>query len=148
MTGRALVAGGLILAGMLLHHVAAAQQTFGTRLDTVPIDFGTLATTTGYGVLSATLAGSELTVQGSFERLSGPATEAWLHVGTVVGARGPAEYPLTVSQAAAGEVSGVVRLSRQHLDALRAGRLYVQIHSQAAPEGNLWGWLMPEDDEQ
>ena len=30
--------------------------------------------------------------------------------------------------------------------ALRDGRLYVQVNSQKgpAPDGNLWGWLLPE----
>ena len=28
--------------------------------------------------------------------------------------------------------------------ALRQGRVYVQVNSQKAPEGNLWGWLLPE----
>jgi hypothetical protein len=36
-------------------------------------------------------------------------------------------------------------LTKDQVDDLAAGRLYVQLHSQKAPDGNLWGWLlMPE----
>jgi hypothetical protein len=24
------------------------------------------------------------------------------------------------------------------------GRVYLQIHSESVPDGNLWGWLLPE----
>jgi hypothetical protein len=39
-------------------------------------------------------------------------------------------------------VSGVVELSRAEAQALRDGRIYLQIDSEPAPEGNLWGWLL------
>jgi hypothetical protein len=26
---------------------------------------------------------------------------------------------------------------------LRQGRMYLQLHSESAPDGNLWGWLLP-----
>jgi hypothetical protein len=25
------------------------------------------------------------------------------------------------------------------------GRFYIQLHSEKAPEGNLWGWLLREE---
>ena len=28
---------------------------------------------------------------------------------------------------------------------LEKGRLYVQVHSEKAPDGNLWGWLLPQE---
>jgi hypothetical protein len=30
---------------------------------------------------------------------------------------------------------------------LDKGRLYVQLQSEKAPDGNLWGWLMPQAQE-
>ena len=33
-------------------------------------------------------------------------------------------------------------LTPDQLQALLDGRLYIQIHSASAPEGNLWGWLL------
>ena len=38
--------------------------------------------------------------------------------------------------------SGTVELTKAQADDLAAGRLYIQIHSQKAPDGNLWGWLL------
>jgi hypothetical protein len=47
-----------------------------------------------------------------------------------------------VTKAEKGTVSGTVELSPDQIEDLRNGRLYVQIQSQGAPDGNLWGWLL------
>ena len=46
--------------------------------------------------------------------------------------------------AGAGTVSGSVELTPEQLEALRSGRVYIQLHSEAAPDGNLWGWLLTD----
>jgi hypothetical protein len=46
-----------------------------------------------------------------------------------------------VSKAASGTVSGTLSLTPLQVQDLRKGWLYVQIHSERAPDGNLWGWL-------
>ena len=33
-------------------------------------------------------------------------------------------------------------LLAKQIENLERGRWYVQIHSQKAPDGNLWGWLL------
>jgi hypothetical protein len=33
-------------------------------------------------------------------------------------------------------------LSADQVDSLKKGKFYIQINSEKAPEGNLWGWLM------
>ena len=96
----------------------------------------------GNGSAEATLAGNELTVIGRFEGLKSEATRARIHIGPVTGVRGPAAYELEVSKAMAGTISGVVELSDDTLARLDAGHLYIQIDSDSAPEGNLWGWLL------
>ena len=50
---------------------------------------------------------------------------------------------LVVDQAQAGDFSGEWELTTDQLQALHDGRLYIQVHSQIAPAGNLWGWLLP-----
>ena len=95
-----------------------------------------------FGSKSAVLEGTRLTITGSFEGLREPATEANLHRGLATGVRGTAFYELTVSPARSGKVSGSIDLNPDQIDSLRDGRLYVQIHSKIAPEGNLWGWLL------
>jgi hypothetical protein len=41
-------------------------------------------------------------------------------------------------------VSGTFKLDAAQTEALRKGKLYVQIDSEKAPNGNLWGWLLTE----
>ena len=42
-------------------------------------------------------------------------------------------------------LSGTVDLNQQQLQDLQNSRLYIQLHSERAPDGNLWGWLMPQE---
>ncbi len=123
---------------------AAAQspQTFRTRLAPVAIDVAMKANITGSGSLTAVLTGSKLTVNGKFDGMRGPATVAHIHQGPVTGVRGPAILELSVSKAASGAISGSFALTSEQVENLNKGRWYVQIHSEKAPDGNLWGWLL------
>ncbi|MNC98132.1 CHRD domain protein [compost metagenome] len=49
---------------------------------------------------------------------------------------------MTVSKSTGGSLEASVELSPEQIDALNNGRFYIQIHSESAPEGNLWGWLL------
>jgi hypothetical protein len=131
----AVVAVGFALA-------ADAQQSFKVRLRPVPIEASTAAATTGAGEATAELAGTRLTVRGNFTGLHGAATVARLHQGTVTGVRGPAFADVTVTAATTGTVSGEVTLTPAQLEGVRQGHVYLQIHSESAPDGNLWGWLL------
>jgi len=108
----------------------------------VPADARTRADLTGSGTVTAMLAGTKLTVSGSFEGLKTAATVARLHMGVMAGVRGPALQDLTISKAMSGTISGTADLTPPQLETLRKGGLYVQIHSEKAPEGVLWGWLL------
>lgn len=125
-------------------HTAAAQsgETFKARLSTVPIDVTMMSTVAGSGSLTAVLAGNKLTITGTFQGLRTPATLAKIHRAPK-GIRGPAILDLTVSKETSGTVSGSIELTPSQLDDLRNSRLYVQIYSERAPDGNLWGWLLP-----
>ena len=46
------------------------------------------------------------------------------------------------SPATSGTITGSIELTREQADDLANGRLYIQLHSEKAPEGNLWGWLL------
>ena len=70
------------------------------------------------------------------------ATIAQMHFGAR-GVRGPVEFDLTVDNAPSGTISGSATLTKAQLDSLRKGWFYVQIHAEKAPDGNLWGWLLP-----
>lgn len=108
----------------------------------------------GKGAATATLAGTRLTVSGSFEGLPAPATAARLHQGIAKGARGKAIADLTITKAATGTISGTVNLTPEQVEALKVGKIYLQVHSERGipieqgkvqPEvdnSNLWGWFL------
>ena len=116
-------------------------ETFRVRLSPVPINISMMATIAGNGSLSATLAGKQLTIQGTFDGLRSPATTAQIRRGPR-GIRGPAisNFELTVTKALKGTISATLQLSPDQIADLRNGLWYVQIQSERAPEGNLWGW--------
>jgi CHRD domain-containing protein len=120
---------------------AQTSKTFKTRLSPVPIDLTMAATITGSGSVTAVLNGSKLTFSGTFEGLSSPATLAQLHKSPVAGVRGPVVFDLTVTHAVSGTIGGTVELTPAQVTDLEKHRLYVQVHSEKAPDGNLWGWL-------
>lgn len=121
---------------------AQDAQTFEARLTPLPLDFVNREQIEGSGSGSAVLDGRRLTVRGSFSGLLGPATVAHLHLGPALGIRGGPVLDLEVEQSEAGNFSGDFDLTEDQLQALRDGRLYIQIHSEIAPAGNLWGWLL------
>jgi hypothetical protein len=135
------------LAFFFAAFVCAAQtrQTFTARLTPVPIDATMRANITGAGSCTASLIATKLTITGSFEGLRTPATVAHIHQGTATGVRGPALLDLTVSKAVGGMINGSFDLTAAQVESLHKGKLYIQIHSEKAPDGNLWGWLLPEE---
>ena len=131
------------LTAVVLAFAATAQQSFKVRLRPVPIEASTAANTTGAGEGTASLAGTRLTLRGNFAGLKGAATVARLHQGAVMGVRGPAIADVAVPAATSGTFSAEVALTAAQVEALRQGHVYLQIHSETAPDGNLWGWLTP-----
>jgi hypothetical protein len=140
------------LAVILLAGAAAltAQQpkTFKGRLSPLPIDFAMQATIAGSGSVTAVLTGTKLVVSGTFDGLKSPATIAQVHKSPVRGVRGPNVLDLAVSRtdAASGTISGTFDLNAIQIADLEKGRLYVQLHSEKAPDGNLWGWLLLQEN--
>jgi hypothetical protein len=123
--------------------LAQSAAVFKTRLSPVAMDATMRATVAGDGSASAKLTGSTLAVTGAFEGLLSPATMAQVRRSPVTGVRGPALFDLTVTKAASGTIGGSFDLTPAQIEDLRKGRLYVQLHSEKAPDGNLWGWLLP-----
>jgi hypothetical protein len=121
---------------------AQGGDTYKTRLSAVPADQKTRADLAGLGTATATLSGTKLTINGTFDGLRSPATAAKLHAGVSAGVRGPAIQDLTISKAMSGSISGSADLNPQQVAELKKGGLYIEIISEKAPEGVLWGWLM------
>jgi hypothetical protein len=132
------------LAGL----TAQQPRTFKARLSPVPLDVAMQATVAGSGAIAAVLTGTKLAITGSFEGLRSPATIAQIHKGPVRGVRGPVVTDLVVTKAAdptGGTISATLDLTALQIADLEKGRLYVQLHSEKAPEGNLWGWLLLQE---
>ena len=137
-------------ASFFLTAMALPAQTFTARLAPVPIDIAMRSTVAGAGSVSATLTGTMLSLSGSFDGLRTAATIAQIHQGPAMGVRGPAILDLTVSKATSGasfsgSVIGSFALTPEQAESLRKGKLYIQIHSEKAPDGNLWGWLLAKE---
>ena len=108
----------------------------------VPTDLAMQSTIAGLGAATATLKGSTLTITGTFSGLKTPATVVRIHRGAKPGMRGAAIGELKATPDTSGTITGSLELTREYLDDLAAGRLYIQLHSEKAPDGNLWGWLL------
>jgi hypothetical protein len=122
--------------------VSAEGDTFKARLSPVPVENAAVAGITGSGSATAVLSDRSLTVRGMFSGMQTPATIAQIHLGPR-GIRGPAMFDLAISKGTSGTISGTFKLTPEQVEAVKGGRFYVQIHSEKAPDGNLWGWLLP-----
>jgi hypothetical protein len=130
------------LAALALSLAAQTRETFKARLSPVPADARTRADLTGSGSATAVLEGSKLAITGSFDGLKTAATTANLHSAVAAGVRGPVIADLTIAKATGGMIAGSVDLTPEQLTSLHHGGLYVEIHSEKAPDGVLWGWLL------
>ena len=133
---------GIGFGGFVLSLAGQSRETFKTRLSALPADARTRASLAGSGSVSAVLTGTKLSITGSFEGLLSAATSAGLHSAVAAGVRGPAIADLTISKATSGTIAGSVELTAEQLANLHKGGLYVQIQSEKAPDGVLWGWFL------
>jgi hypothetical protein len=133
---------GIGFGGLVLSLAGQSRETFKARLSALPADARTRATLAGSGSVSAALTGAKLAITGSFDGLLSAATSAALHSAVTAGVRGPAIADLTISKATSGTITGSIELTPEQLTGLRKGGLYVQIQSEKAPDGVLWGWFL------
>jgi hypothetical protein len=129
-------------AAVAMSSLQAQAPQYRARLSVVPIDIAMQATIAGSGAATATLKGSTLTINGTFSGLRTAATVARLHRGAKMAMRGAPIGDLTATAGTSGTITGSIELSKQQIDDLAAGRIYIQLHSEKAPDGNLWGWLL------
>ena len=125
---------------------AQSATTYRTRLSPVPLDAKMVGNVVGSGSVTATLTGSKLSITGTFEGLRSPASVARIHKSPKPGVRGPAILDLKVSTGSSGTISGAFDLTAAQVQELEQGRYYVQLHSEQAPDGNLWGWLSLQEN--
>ena len=134
----------ILLAALLVAplFVWAQTENYRARLSPMPTTPQTVDSITGEGEVFLALEGNTLTVTGIFKGMSTAATAAHLHNGPPA-QPGPAVHQLVVAAATGGEISGEIELTDGQVEALRANSLYVQIHSEGNPPGELRGWIFP-----
>lgn len=135
-----------VLAAAAMTTIIAAQSstTYVARLSPVPITADQQATIAGSGSATATLSGRKLTIDGKFSGLRTAATVARLHLAPRA-SRGDAFADLQVTKATSGTITGAIDLTPQQVQALEKSSIYIQLHSEKAPDGNLWGWILMEN---
>ena len=136
--------------------VEAAPQTFIAHLESIALSPAERPNVNGEGDVRAILDGRTLRISGTFGDLPTPATRARIFRGIAVGAPGEPILDLTVSSGTSGTIAGTQRLSSDQVAALHEEKLYIQIDSVGAPgtvsgpflapNGTVWGWLMPEHE--
>jgi hypothetical protein len=132
----------VLVIGVVVWGFAQGVETYKARLSAVPADARTRPSLAGIGSATGTLSGNKLTITGSFEGLLSPATMAQLHSAAAAGVRGPVIGDLTITKATSGSISGSFGLTPEQVEGFHKGGLYIEIHSEKAPDGVIWGWLI------
>jgi hypothetical protein len=99
--------------------------------------------TQGAGTVEATLDPSShtLTYTLTYQNLSGPPTAAHFHGPADPGKNAGVEAP--IPSAGTSPVKGTAKLTPQQEKDLQGGKVYVNVHTQAHPGGELRGQLQP-----
>jgi hypothetical protein len=134
-----LVAGGFTFTQVSL--ADAKEEVYQARLSPLGVTNATVDTTTGIGSATATLSGNRLLIEATFEGLTGAATAANVRRGAK-GIPGPIVFEAKVPKSSSGQIKEAFELTPDQLKDLREARLYLQIHSEGAPEGSIRGWLL------
>jgi CHRD domain len=119
----------------------AKAEIYHARLSPLGVTNATVETTTGIGKATATLSGNRLTIDGTFEGLTGAATAANVRRGPM-GIPGPVVFDISVPKSSSGAINASIELTTDQLKDLREARMYLQIHSERAPDGSIRGWLL------
>lgn len=131
----------ILVVSLALAAVQAAPGPMRARLAPVPIDLSMQEAIAGLGAATATLAGTSLAVEGTYKGLKSPATAVRVYDSPKPGIRGTLVGEFPSGGGTSGAFKGSVTLTREQAAAYGKGLLYVQVHSEKAPDGNLWGWL-------
>jgi hypothetical protein len=140
LCGFALLAIGVFVS-MPVTFADSNLEIYHVRLSPLGVTNATVDTTTGIGSATATLSGNRLTIEATFEGLTGAATAANVRRGPK-GIPGPVVFELNVPKASSGTLSATFELTPDQLKDLREARMYLQIHSERAPDGSIRGWLL------
>lgn len=124
----------------------AATEKYQAYLSPMPHNDAMHANFTGKGSAVATIDGDRMLLNGTFTGLASAATKAHVCLSMAAGIPGKPILEVTVPAAVEGKVTGTFKLDSGQTIGLKTGKLYIQIDSEKAPNGNLWGWLLAEHE--
>lgn len=109
----------------------------------------TAVQTNASGSASVTVDGKEVEVDGTFKDLSGNATAAHIHGPADENSNGPVICNLVVPASPSGKISageaagtcGAIELTDAQIKAFEDGKMYINIHTGAYPDGEIRGQL-------
>jgi hypothetical protein len=133
----------VVVLGLALQAPPVPAGPMRARLAPVPIDLAMQDTIAGQGTATATLSGTMLRVEGTYRGLRSPATSVRVHESALPGMRGPLVGSFESGGGTSGTFSGALTVTSDQAAAFAKGRLYVQLQTTGAPDGTLWGWLLP-----
>lgn len=94
----------------------------------------------GSGNASMSLDGNTLTYEITYKDLTGPATAAHIHGPAEPGANAGVMVPFANP---ASPIKGTVNLTPEQVEALKAGKEYVNVHTAQNPGGEIRGQIKP-----
>lgn len=98
--------------------------------------------TAATGNCSLTLTGLAVNVECTFQGLSSSPLFSHLHLAPA-GQNGPVFVTLTPTAATSGTITGSADLTAEQAAELRSGRVYLNLHTQVYPPGELRGQVLP-----
>jgi hypothetical protein len=125
---------------------AEKPERYQAYLSPMPHNDAMHANFSGKGAAMATLNGDTVSLSGAFTGLASSATKAYVCRSQAAGIPGAPILEVTVSSGVEGKVTGTFKLDKSQILELQNGKLYLQIDSEKAQKGNLWGWLLPEHE--
>ena len=132
----------LAVAAALASSVHAQAPQYRARLSIVPIDIAMQSDHRRIRLGDRDAEGHHADDQRHVQRIEDRGDRCAVHRSPRTAMRGAPIGDLTATAETSGTISGSIELTKEQIDDLAAGRLYVQLHSQKAPDGNLWGWLL------
>ena len=124
----------------------ATAKKYQTYLSPMPHNDAMHANFRGKGNVIVTVTGDTISLSGTFTGLASPATKAHICLSIAPGVPGKPVFEFAVPSGVEGNVTGSFKLDKEQAAALKKSQLYIQIDSEKAPNGNLWGWLLPEHE--
>jgi hypothetical protein len=139
-TGVALAAGLALAACSDMSEMMGGKQSFTADLtggqEVPPV------TTTGRGSATATLDGSTLEYTVQFSGLSGPPTAAHFHGPAAPGQNAGVQVNIGQAAGLTSPMKGRAQLTDKQIADLKAGRMYINVHTANHTDGEIRGQVV------